>query len=71
MKKVKYITIMLIAIIFITAMCSGVCEAYDWDIDRFDTAKSNIDGKATSVVGSIISVTRIIAVGVAIIMLLV
>lgn len=45
--------------------------AYEWKIDRFDgKSDSTLDNKAENIVGSIISVLRIIATGVAIVMII-
>ena len=71
LKKIMKIGIILLSICMIIG---NMAYAYDYTstITTLDgqTGDADLNGKANNIVGSIIAVTRIIAVGVAIIMLL-
>lgn len=69
MKKV--LVVLMIAMLCVAFVNANVCLA-EWepDLEQFDNENdTELDGKAKSIVGAIISVVRIVAVGVAIIML--
>ena len=66
--------VMKVLFVFCVAMMlvsNTVClAAYNWDVNRFDdTEDPDLNGKAETIVGAIISVLRIVATGVAIIMI--
>lgn len=70
MKNFKKIAIILM-IVLLCASFVNVNSYADWkDVNQFDSKNDTaLDGKAQSIVGAIISVVRIVAVGIAIIML--
>ena len=70
MKNLKKIAI-IVMIVLMCVSCVNVNSYADWkDVNQFDTKNDTaLDGKAQTIVGAIVSVVRIVAVGVAIIML--
>lgn len=71
MKSLKVLAILLLAFVLVGSMVSTVYGAYTWDVDQFDgKGDTTVSGKATSIMGAIIDVVRIVATGVAIIMII-
>lgn len=70
MKKVSKILFVFIVLTIFAFNFTSV-QGYDWNVDRFDgKSDSTLDGKAENIVGAIISITRIVATGIAIIMII-
>ena len=71
MRIMKKIAIMLMIIMLCMSFATVSIYASDWkDINQFDgEVNTDLNDKATKIVGAIVSVVRIVAVGVAIIML--
>lgn len=67
------IMVLVLAIIFVTACILPNITFGDWkDVNQFDGhSDEKLDNSARNIVGAILNVTRIIAVGIAIIMLVV
>lgn len=67
----KILIVLLIALTFVTFLNNNICLGkWEPNVEQFDgTSDGTLDSKAKKIVGAIISVVRIVAVGVAIIML--
>lgn len=71
LKSLKVLAILLLAFVLVGSMVSTVYGAYTWNVDQFDgKGDTTVSGKATSIMGAIIDVVRIVATGVAIIMII-
>ena len=71
LKSLKVLAILLLAFVLVGSMVSTVYGAYTWNVDQFDDkGDTTVSGKAISIMGAIIDVIRIVATGVAIIMII-
>lgn len=74
MRKVKVLKILVVIMMLLLAVSMVAIpqvHAYDWDVDSLDgkSDMGNIKSKSENIVGAIINVVRVVALGVAIIML--
>lgn len=74
MRKVSILKVVLVitmAIFVLSVIVPQVCSAYDWNLDSLDNTDDmgGIKNTTTNIVGVIVDVVRIVALGVAIIML--